>query len=66
MNAEISRTQRQLLDLYREQQAYLAGKPRQFVLDLQHEADDVRKGGAFSLRTAAEINYAACTMILEK
>jgi hypothetical protein len=65
MNAEIARTQRQVLDLYEKQRAYLAGKPRQLVEDLMHEADDLRHSPTFSLRTSGEINHAACSMVLE-
>ena len=65
MNAEISLIQRQVLELFQKQRAYLAGKPRQFILDLQHEAEELRCSPDFTVRTAAEINYTACLLILE-
>ncbi|MDE2098204.1 MAG: hypothetical protein KGL39_13195 [Patescibacteria group bacterium] len=65
MNTEIARTQRQVIDLYERQRAYLAAKPRQFVEDLQHEAQELRFSNIFSVQTAAEINYTAATMTLE-
>ena len=65
MNAEISRTQRRFIELYQEQRSYLASKPHQFVADLQHEAEELRNNEDFSVRAAAEINRAACVVILE-
>ena len=65
MNAEITIVQQRFLKLYQEQRAYLAGKPRQFINDLQHEAAELRHHESFSVRASAEINHAACTLILE-
>jgi hypothetical protein len=65
MNVEIARTQRQILDLYEKQRSYLAGKPRQYVEDLKHQAMDLIHHEDFSVRTAAEINRTACVMVLE-
>jgi len=66
MNAEIAITQRQVLDLYLAQRAYLAGKPTAFLQDLLHEARDLTHSTTLSVRTAAEINHAAAHMVLEQ
>ena len=69
MNAEITITQRHLLNLYAAKVAYLRAKPRQFLNDLQHEALEIMRTpqpDKFSLSVAAQINHAACTMILEE
>lgn len=66
MNAEITRTQRQIIELYEKQRAYLAGKPVQMVTDLLHEAEHISKTSqTFSERMAAEINAASAYMALE-
>ena len=66
MNAEITRTQRQIIELYEKQHAYLAGKPVQMVTDLMHEAEHVgRSSPTFSERMAGQINAAAAHMALE-
>jgi hypothetical protein len=66
MNAELQLTQKRFLQLFAEQRAALAGQPRQFLNDLQHEAAGLRQHETFSVRVSAEINYAACTLLLEK
>ena len=66
MNAEISRTQRQVLELFESQRAYLAGKPRQFLEDLLHESEDLMHSTSFLTRTAADINRTAATLVLEE
>lgn len=66
MNAEITIVQTRFVKLYEEQRAYLKGKPRQFIEDLLHESEDLRHNESFSIRASAEINRAACTMILEE
>ena len=64
--AQFAITQRQVLELFEQKRAYLAGKPRQFVEDLLHEAQDLaRTADTFSVRTAAEINHAAAVFALE-
>lgn len=65
MNAEIEITQRQFMGLYEDKRNYLAGKPRRFLEDLLHEAEELRFHEELSVRAAAEINRAACIMILE-
>jgi hypothetical protein len=65
MNAEIDITQRQLLEIYERKRAYLASKPTGFVEDLKHECQRVRFEDRFSIRAAAEINFAACILVLE-
>lgn len=63
---EIEIMQRRLLALYEEQRAYLASKPRAYVEELLHRAEDDRANATFTRRTAAEINHAACVLILEE
>ncbi len=63
---EISITQRRLLGLFQETRGYLASKPTQFLDELLHRAEDERFSPVFTLRTAAEINRAACVLILEE
>ena len=66
MNAEITILQRRVLDLYEQQRTHLAGKPRRFVEDLLHDAEHAyRDSDCFSARTAAQINIAAASMVLE-
>ena len=64
MNAEIAITQRAFLKLYEDKRAYLATKPKQFLNDLLHEAEELRAGADYSLRASAEINRAACLSLL--
>jgi hypothetical protein len=66
MNAEITDVQKCFLNLFQATKAYLNRKSNQFLVDLQHEAEELRRSGEFSIRAAAEINYAAATLILEE
>jgi len=67
MNAEISILKTRVLNLFKEQRAYLASKPTPFLDDLKHEADHrMREAGTFSEVAAAKINHAACVMILNE
>lgn len=63
---EIEIVGRRVLELYHEQARYLEAKPTEFLQDLQHRADEERFSETFSTRTAAEINRAACQIILEE
>jgi hypothetical protein len=65
MNAEISIMQGRVFDLVSSQIKYLTDKPDHVIEDLKHEADELRHSPTFSIRTAAEINFAACTLIVE-
>ena len=65
MNAEISITQRAILDLFQKKKDYLAGKPLHFVEDLLHEAESLTHSTTFSVRVSAEINRTACEVFLE-
>jgi hypothetical protein len=65
MHAEIEITQRRLLDCFNRQRLYLASKPVAYVEELLHRAEDLRNHEGFSVRTAAEINHAACVLVLE-
>lgn len=66
MHSEIQRTQNLLLDDFRQQRSYLQSKPSQYLFDLLHECESLRSHAVFSIRTASEINRAACTVILEE
>jgi len=66
VDGEIEIMQRRLLELYAQQRAYLESKPTPFVEELLHRAEEQRFTGTFSSRTAAELNRAACTLILEE
>ena len=66
MNAEITITKRAFLELYEAKRAYLAGKPRQFLNDLLHEAEELCHATDYSTRAGAEICRAACTSLLEE
>lgn len=63
---EIDLVARRVLDLFAKQRAYLEAKPTEFLQDLQHRADEERFSETFSTRTAAEINRAACVVVLEE
>ena len=65
MIAEIHLTQQQVLALFAAQKTKLAGRPRQFLNDLQHAAGELRSSETYSERVAAEINFAAATLLLE-
>lgn len=65
MNAEISITESAFMDLYEDRRRTLAGKPRRYLIDLLHEADEQRHAQDFSTRAAAEICRAAGTSLLE-
>lgn len=66
MNAEIEITRQAFWKLYFDKRHYLASKPRRFVEDLLHEAEELKHHEDYSVRAAAEINRAACMMILEE
>ena len=62
---EIDIVARRVLNQYQWQARYLEGKPTEYLQDLQHRAEQERFNETFSICTAAEINRAACVMILE-
>ena len=64
-HAEIDLVQRRVLALYDETRAYLECKPTLFLEELKQRAEENQDHAQFTLRTAAIINAAACTMILE-
>lgn len=64
MHSEIQRTQRQFWSLYQQQRVYLASKPVGFVLELKEAAAVASLEEDFSVRAAAQINLAACEMVL--
>ena len=67
MHPEIVLVQTKVLDLYARQRAYLAGKPVAYVEELLHRSEELRNNGdTFTVRAAAQINHAACVMILEE
>lgn len=66
MHAEIVIVQTKVLDLYSQQRAYLNAKPTPFLEELLHRSqDEITTGRNFSIRASAQINHAACTLILE-
>ena len=66
MNLRIITVQQQVLGLYEQQRAALASLPTQVVEDLLHDAEHAyRESDVFSLRTAAQINIAAASIVLE-
>lgn len=66
MNAEIEHVANQVLGLYERQHDYLMDKPVAVIEELRHRAEESCRSLEFSVRTAAEINRAACVMILER
>lgn len=66
MHSEIALVQNKVLELYGRQREYLASKPNEYLEELLHRAkDEIATGTTFSARTAAEINHAACVLLLE-
>ena len=65
LHPEMASLQRRVLELYEKQRAYLAVKPTDYLEELQHRSEDLIASREFTVRTAAEINRAACVMILE-
>lgn len=63
---EVAIMQRRLLELFYEQRGYLNSKPTEFLEELLHRSDDLRRHETFTVRAGAEINHAACVMILEQ
>lgn len=64
MHAEIELTQKQIWELYVAKRAYLASKPKAYVEELLHRAEECRFDATFSIRTAAEINRTAAIIVL--
>lgn len=64
MHSEIVITQARVFELYKQQHAYLAGKPKAVLEELHHRADELRNAEDFTVRTAAEINRTACVFLL--
>jgi hypothetical protein len=64
MPAEIDLVAHRIIVLYEQQRGYLANKPDAVLEDLRHRCEEATLHGDFSVRTAAEINFAACEMLL--
>lgn len=64
VHPEIEIARRKVLQLFLETRRYLEAKPAAFLEDLQHRAEEARFDENFTTRTAAEINRAACVLIL--
>lgn len=64
MHAEIENVQQQILRIYLAQRDYLRSKSKPYLEELLHRAKDDLASTVFSTRTAAEINYAAVTILL--
>jgi len=66
MHSEIALVQNKVLEIYGRQRSYLESKPEEYLEELLHRSnDEIATGSTFSSRTAAQINHAACTLILE-
>lgn len=65
MHAEIELVKKQVLRLYEAQRDYLRSKPAAYLEELHHRAKDELSSTVYSTRTAAEINFAAVTILLE-
>ncbi len=63
---EMIAMQRQVMIMYEKQRADLMGKPTVYLEELLHRSEDRRLDHTFTVRTAAEINRAACTLLLEE
>ena len=66
MNAELTIIQNRFLNLFQKQRAYLAGKPTQFLTDLQHEAEEQLHNKNYSVTVSAHVNHCAATLILDE
>ena len=66
MNDQIQHLQAQLMALYESQVTLLVGLRRRDIEDLLHQAEELQHSTTFTLRTAAEINRAACLRVLGK
>ena len=65
LDPELEIMQRRVLALYEAQRAYLAAKPTAFLEELQQRSEERQDASTFTLRVAAVVNHAACTLILE-
>lgn len=65
MHAEIDNVKQQVLRIYQNQRDYLRSKSPQYLDELRHRAQDELRSEIYSTRTAAEINFAAVTILLE-
>lgn len=67
MHSEIQLIQGKVLELFQLQRGYLRSKPTEYLEELLHRSvDEIAAGETFSSRTAAQINHAACSLILEE
>ena len=66
MHSEIQHTQRQFLELFERQRACLLSRTDAYLEELLHRSEDLLQADAFSVRAGAEINRAACMIILEE
>lgn len=64
MHAEIENVKHQVLRIYSAQRDYLRSKPRLYLEELLHRAQEDLTSPIYSTRTAAEINFAAVTILL--
>lgn len=64
MHAEIEITRGRIWELYKQQHAYLTGKPVGVIEELLHRSEELVNSPDFTVRTAAEINRTACVFLL--
>ena len=67
MHSEIQTVKHRFEELYKQQAAYLASKPTDFLLSLEHEAEErMNRHETFAELVSSKVNHAACVRILEK
>jgi len=64
VNGEIVHVRAEFLKTYEAQAARLKEKSRRELEDLLHEAEELLHADDFSVRVAAEVNRAACLVLL--
>jgi hypothetical protein len=62
--AEIELVAHRVVQLYEQQRGYLVDKPTPVIAELQHRCEEARSNENYSVRVAAEVNFAACEMLL--
>jgi hypothetical protein len=67
MTPEITVTQLAIINLYKETRDWVATRPKHELEETKHRADECRRNPKldWSVRTAAEIVFAATTITLE-
>ena len=66
LDREFTFVQSEFLDMFRRQQGILEMYSSEQLRDISHRAGELKLHGDFSMRVAAEVNFAAAELILEK